>query len=115
MTSLDCFTFIDTIEALKSSTNKKQFKNELIHTRYKKGDISYQNRNHFFSDWIESNAMNDITCTLGACEKTIKYLNQNEKYLKEIPTVKREISYIKSTKIDTSLLKNGDYVGSIYR
>jgi len=109
--SLDCFTFIDTLEALKRSTNKKQFKNELIHTRYKNGDISYQSRNHFFSDWIGSNSMNDITCKLGACEKTTKYLNQNEKYLKEIPTVKREISYIKSTKIDTTLLKNGDYVG----
>lgn len=109
--SLDCFTFIDTIEALKRSSNKKEFKNELVNTRYKNGVISYQNRNHFFSDWIESNSMNDITCKLGACEKTTKYLNQNEKYLKEIPTVKRDISYIKSIKIDVSLLKNGDYVG----
>ena len=109
--SLDCFTFIDTIEALKSSNNKKQFEEKLVKTRYKDGDISYQSRNHFFSDWIESNSMNDITCTLGQCEKTIKYLNQNERYLKEIPTVKRDISYIKSTKIDISLLKNGDYIG----
>ncbi len=109
--SLDCFTFIDTIEALKSSNNKEQFKNKLIHTRYKNGDISYQNRNHFFSDWVDSNSMNDITCRLGACEKTTKYLNQNEKYLKEIPTVKRDISYIKSTNIDLTLLKDGDYVG----
>ena len=109
--SLDCFTFIDTIEALKNSNSKEQFRNKLIHTRYKNGDISYQSRNHFFSDWIESNSMHDITCTLGACEKTIKYLNQNEKYLKEISTVKREISYIKSTNIDLTLLKDGDYVG----
>ena len=29
--SLDCFTFIDTIEALKSSKNKEQFKNNLVH------------------------------------------------------------------------------------
>jgi hypothetical protein len=109
--ALDCFTFIDTIEALKGSTTKDQFKNNLVEIRYKNGNISYQMRNHFFSDWIVSNSMSDITCTLGPCKKVTKYLNQNEKYLKEIATVKRQISYIKTTKIDLSLLKNGDYIG----
>ena len=109
--SLDCFTFIDTIKALKKSSNKNEFKQNLVDTRYKSGNISYQNRNHFFSDWIESNSVKDITCSLGDCEKTIKYLNQDEKYLKEIATVKRKISYIKSNKIDMTLLENGDYIG----
>jgi len=109
--ALDCFTFIDTIEALKNSDSKNEFKQNLVNTRYKNGDISYYQRNHFFSDWLDSNSVQDITCKLGQCEKTIKYLNENEKYLKEIPTKKREISYIKSSFIDTTLLKNGDYIG----
>ena len=109
--SLDCFTFMDTLEALKKSENKKTFKQALINTRYKKGNISYNTRNHFFSDWIDSNNAIDITCTLGDCRKVTKYLNQNEKYLKEIPTVKREIYYIQTNTINMSLLKNGDYVG----
>lgn len=109
--SLDCFTFIDTIQALKQSTNKENFVNHLIDIRYKSGDISYKNRNHFFSDWIDSNAMTDITCSLGSCQKKVKYLNQNEKYLKEIEMVQREISYIKVQDINEALLKDGDYVG----
>jgi len=109
--ALDCFTFIDTVQALKTSQDKSEFKISLLNTRYKNGIVSYATRNHFFSDWIKSNDMSDITCSLGKCETVIKYLNQNEKYLKEIPTVKRKISYIKSSNIDISLLKNGDYVG----
>lgn len=109
--ALDCFTFIDTINALKNSDNKNEFKHNLINTRYKNGEISYHTRNHFFSDWLDVNSVQDITCTLGKCKKTIKYLNKDEKYLKEIPTQKREISYIKSNIVDTALLKNGDYIG----
>ena len=109
--ALDCFTYIDTIEALKGSHDKISFVNSLIDTRYKSGKITYENRNHFFSDWIESNRMIDITCTLGNCQEKIKYLNQNEKYLKEIKTVKRKISYINTKDIDSSLLLDGDYVG----
>ena len=109
--ALDCFTFIDTIEALKNATNQNSFVKNLINTRYKFGKISYQNRNHFFSDWISSNHMDDITCSLGQCQKTIKYLNQNEKYLKEIKTVRRQISYINIKDIDTTLLRTGDYIG----
>ncbi|MEA3352963.1 MAG: DUF1460 domain-containing protein [Campylobacterota bacterium] len=109
--ALDCFTFIDTIEALKNSKDLKNFKTKLIYTRYKNGKISYHARNHFFSDWVKSNSMEDITCDLGICEKDIKYLNENEKYLKQIPTVKRVISYIKPKHIDLSQLKNGDYIG----
>jgi hypothetical protein len=109
--ALDCFTFIDTIRALKYSQNKKEFKYNLIHTRYKDGNISYQNRNHFFSDWKYYNGVLDITCTVGPCEKNNKILNENEKYLKEIAPVKREISYIAPHKIDFSKVRSGDYVG----
>lgn len=109
--ALDCFTFIDTIEALKNSNDLTSFKNKLINTRYKDGQITYHNRNHFFSDWLTSNDMQDITCTLGNCKKQQKFLNQNFKYLKEIPTVNRDIFYIAAKDIDLSKLQNGDYVG----
>jgi len=109
--ALDCFTFIDTIEALKLSQTKQEFKKKLIQTRYKDAEISYFNRNHFFSDWVAYNEVKDITCTLGQCKTTTKFLNKDEKYLKQIPTVKRDISYISSNKIDISLLNSGDYIG----
>lgn len=109
--SIDCFTFIDTIEALKQSDNKKEFKSNLIHTRYKNGDISYFQRNHFFSDWLLNSNIKDITCSLGNCNRSKKYLNKEYKYLKGIPEVIREIKFIDPKKLDTSKLKNGDYVG----
>ena len=109
--ALDCFTFIDTIEALKNSHNLKSFRDKLIKTRYKDGLVTYHNRNHFFSDWLENNDMQDITCKLGICKKQQKFLNQNYKYLKEIPMVKRDIYYIAPTDINISKLQTGDYVG----
>ena len=109
--SLDCFTYIDTIEALKHSIDFESFRQKLIETRYKDAKVTYHNRNHFFSDWVESNGMKDITCELGACKKSMKVLNENYKYLKEIPEVLREISYIPTKEIDLSLLRDGDYIG----
>lgn len=109
--ALDCFTFIDTVHALSISQNAKEFKQNLIQTRYKGGQISYINRNHFFSDWLRNDDIEDITCSLGQCITVLKNLNKNEKYLEKIPSVKRNISYVSSNDIDISLLKNGDYVG----
>ena len=114
-TAFDCFTFIDTIESLKGSNSFDAFKSKLIDTRYKDGQISYKNRKHFFSDWVTYNKnIKDITCKIGKCKKTVKYLNKksNDKvYLKSIPIIKRDIFYIESKDIDISKLKVGDYIG----
>lgn len=47
---LDCFTFLDHV--LSEFLNK-----ELKDIRYKDGIISYETRNHYFSDWIENNGL----------------------------------------------------------
>ncbi len=109
--SLDCFTYIDTIEALKHSIDFEGFREKLIQTRYKDGKVTYHNRNHFFSDWVENNNIKDITCEVGKCKKSMKTLNENFKYLKEIPEVLREIAYIPVSDINLDLLQNGDYIG----
>ncbi len=109
--ALDCFTFIDTIEALQKGINREDFKNNLINTRYKNGTVSYHTRNHFFSDWLLKKNILDITCELGECKQSMKYLNKNEKYLKEIPTIQRVISYIEPQNIDIKKLHTGDYIG----
>jgi hypothetical protein len=109
--ALDCFTFLDTVEALKNSIDYDSFRQKLIEIRYKDGNVNYHHRNHFFSDWVEHNGLKDITCELGSCKKSLKVLNQDYKYLKEIPEVIREISYIATKEIDISKLKSGDYIG----
>ncbi len=113
--NVDCFTFIDSIEALKGSDNLEEFKTKLIFIRYKNSKISYKTRKHFFSDWVMFNPnIKDVTCTLGICKKTTKYLNEKtngEVYIKDIPIVKRVIYYIEPKDIELSKLKDGDYIG----
>jgi hypothetical protein len=109
--ALDCFTFIDTIKALKYSTDYKSFIKYMLDTRYKSSEVGYHTRNHFFSDWLQNPTIKDITCKLGNCKKSTKILNKNYKYLKEIEPKKRDIFYIHPNDIDTSKLKNGDYIG----
>lgn len=109
--NFDCFTFIDTIEALKDD----RFKSALRDIRYKNGIIDYKNRNHFFSDWkVYNKNIKDITCDIGSCKKVTKKLNKKDKnsvYLKGIDIVKRDIYYTTPDKIEFSKLKSGDYIG----
>ena len=118
---VDCFTFIDYIEAMRLSGSFPEFKINLRKVRYKSGIVAFENRNHFFTDWREFNSdfIDDITEEIGA-EKTIrvqKTLNQKKDrthFLPGIQTVKREIKYIPSESIDDSVLsklRTGDYVG----
>jgi hypothetical protein len=118
---VDCFTFLDYIEAMRLSGSFYEFKINLRKVRYKSGIVAFENRNHFFTDWLEFNSdfIDDITEKIGA-EKTIrvqKTLNQKKDrthFLPGIQTVKREIKYIPSESIDDSVLsklRTGDYVG----
>ena len=118
---VDCFTFIDYIEAMRLSGSFPEFKVNLRKVRYKSGIVAFENRNHFFTDWREFNSdfIDDITEEIGA-EKTIrvqKTLNQKKDrtyFLPGIQTVKREIKYIPSGSINDSVLsklRTGDYVG----
>ena len=109
--SFDCFTFIDYIEASKSDN----ITDAMQTIRYKDKTVSYTNRNHFFSDWSTYNPnIKDISCEVGICIKTTKYLNKKsstELYLKGIDIVKREISYITANTLNLDLLLDGDYIG----
>lgn len=118
---VDCFTFIDYIEAMRLSGSFPEFKVNLRKVRYKSGIVAFENRNHFFTDWREFNSdfIDDITEEIGA-EKTIrvqKTLNQKKDrtyFLPGIQTVKREIKYIPPDSINDSVLnklRTGDYIG----
>ncbi len=118
---VDCFTFIDYIEAMRLSGSFPEFKVNLRKVRYKSGIVAFEDRNHFFTDWREFNSdfIDDITEEIGA-EKTIrvqKTLNQKKDrtyFLPGIQTVKREIKYIPPDSINDSVLsklRTGDYVG----
>ena len=118
---VDCFTFIDYVEAMRLSGSPAEFRDTLIRVRYRGGVVSFENRNHFFTDWREFNAdlVDDVTGKIGGAktEKTKEILNQKEdgtSILPGIQPVQREILYIPSKALDVSVvrqLSTGDYIG----
>jgi hypothetical protein len=118
---VDCFTYIDYVEAMRLSNSFSAFKVNLRKVRYKSGIVVFENRNHFFTDWRERNSdsIDDITEEIGFQKaiKIQKLLNEKEDgtyFLLGVHPVKREFSYIPSDAVDDLILhklKTGDYVG----
>ncbi|MBF6453834.1 DUF1460 domain-containing protein [Nocardia cyriacigeorgica] len=118
---VDCFTYLDYVEALSRSTTREEFIANLIDTRYTGGRVEFTQRKHFFTDWAHTEriAATDITATLPAPTFTVtKHLNakaDGSNYLPGLPVVDREISYIPSTAVDDNAiahLRTGDYIGA---
>lgn len=118
---LDCFTYLDYVQALLNSTSKPEFVKNLIQTRYTDGNIIFLNRKHFFTDWAYSkthNPADDITARLSPAAMSIEK-NLNEKsdggaYLPGLPVVKRTVTYIPSDLINektVNQLQTGDLIG----
>jgi len=118
---MDCFTYIDYVEALRLSDTYEEFSPNLKNVRYKRGKVSFQNRNHFFSDWPAQNSKNvmDVTYQVGsgkaiAVEKDLNLKTDGSTFLPGIPIVQREFYYIPTSAIDDETLAKlhtGDYVG----
>ena len=120
LSGVDCFTFIDYVEAMRMSGSFDGFIGNLQKVRYKSGRVSFQDRNHFFTDWIESNreTVADVTGRVGgpATAVAIKMLNQKEDgacWLPGIRSLRRELRYMPSSALGTALekLETGDYAG----
>ncbi len=118
---VDCFTFLDYVEAMRLSRSFTEFEINLKRVRYKDGVVSFANRNHFFTDWLKNNAdfIVEITNKIGGQNVAITKKNLNIKengtlFLPGIPYKEREISYIPSESFDEAIfdkLVTGDYVG----
>lgn len=118
---VDCFTFIDYIEAMRLSGSFSEFRDTLKKVRYRSGRVAVENRNHFFTDWKAHNAASvfDVTEALGE-DRAIavrKRLNQKEDGTFFVPGIApqdRKIQYIPSEAVDSALmdrLMTGDYAG----
>ena len=117
---IDCFTFLDYVESMRLSSSFNEFKENLKRVRYR-GEISFKNRNHFFTDWCEFNSdlIDDVTEQVGG-KKVIrvkKILNEKEDgtlFLKGIQPRERLIHYIPANTLDDLIinaLRTGDYIG----
>lgn len=125
---MDCLTFIEYIEAMRLSNSFSEFMENLKKVRYYQGRVAFESRNHFFTDWIESNIGNrfeicphveDMTGRIGGA-KTVKVkkrlnLKADGRYIiPGVPYKDREIRYIPADRVDDMVidrLKTGDYVG----
>ena len=115
---MDCFTFLDYVEGMRISHAFAEFRKNVAHVRYSEGRISYEGRNHFFTDWIGENAglVYDATGEAGGGEarRVLKMLNVREDGSSLLPGIEpkeREIAYIPTGAIDVNRLKTGDYAG----
>lgn len=118
---MDCFTFLDYVEAMRVSRSFSEFVINLKRVRYKDGVVTFENRNHFFTDWLEYNSdfVDEVTDIIGSQKIDIikKILNIKENgtlFLPGILSTEREIRYIPRERFDDSVfskLITGDYVG----
>lgn len=118
---MDCFTFIDYVEALSLSDSFTEFGDNLKKIRYRNGIVAFQNRNHFFSDWPVNNPdyIKDVTSEIGGTKtvgvpKKLNLKSDGTYYLPGIPLKNRTIYYIPAAALDEAVLSRlmtGDFVG----
>lgn len=119
--AVDCFTYLDYVEALSRSATRDEFVANLVDTRYAGAQVDFAHRKHFFTDWAHTPriAATDITASLSPGAVTVsKALNAKSDgslYLPGIPVVNRDITYIPSGAVDSGVLgqlRTGDYIGA---
>ena len=118
---VDCFTFIEYMEAMRRAGSFDEFRKHLHFVRYRIGNIAYENRNHFFTDWKAFNAefVVDVTQYIGADKTKDVSKRLNEKhdgglFLPGVACRLREVTYIPSLFVDDEVMENlqtGDYAG----
>jgi len=118
--AVDCFTYLDYVEALRRSSSENGFVQNLIRTRYKDGRVDYFDRKHFFTDWAVLRPVNarDVTRSLGASVVTEdKLLNRKADgslFIPALGVTSRAVSYIPGTAVNQAVLaqlRDGDYIG----
>jgi len=118
---VDCFTLIDYVEAMRLSGSFSEFTENLKGVRYRRGEVSFEMRNHFFTDWPEYNAgtIEDVTAVIGgpkiiSVHKRLNLKGDGTPIIPGIPPKEREIHYIPVNALDNLILgrlKTGDYAG----
>lgn len=121
LSGVDCFTFVDYVEAMRLSDSFEGARNNLQKVRYRNSVVAYESRKHFFTDWAEYNpaSVDDLTKRIGGrkIKSVPKMLNRREDGTPLLPGIKshqRTINYIAPENIDGSVLQKlstGDYAG----
>lgn len=118
--AVDCFTFLDYVEALRRATSLADFPRSLIEVRYRNHRVSFVQRRHFFSEWAmgPSPVAQDVTRQVSPrAVRVTKWLNRGPHgamLIQGIAAVPHVVSYIPSAAVSTATLSHlqpGDYIG----
>jgi hypothetical protein len=55
VSGFDCVTFVETVLALAHSETPVEFRDELVRLRYRGGTVAWEERLHYFSEWMLEN------------------------------------------------------------
>lgn len=119
LSQVDCFTYIDYVEAMRLSASYDAFAANLARVRYKRGKIAYAARRHFFTDWASTSHVTDVTAAIGGkhARTELKVLNRKADgslFVPGIPEKRRRVAYIPSPAAGLEAaagLRTGDYIG----
>ncbi len=117
--AVDCFTYLDYVEAMRLSDSFPRFVDALARVRYREGIVAYTARRHFFTDWLETPRVREVTEAIApekvvAAEKTLNKKDAESLYLAGIGVTERRVRYIAAYSLDERTLREirtGDYVG----
>ncbi|HUJ68127.1 MAG TPA: N-acetylmuramoyl-L-alanine amidase-like domain-containing protein, partial [Syntrophorhabdales bacterium] len=117
--SMDCFTFIDYVEAMRLSSSFGDFRGHLRKVRYRGAMVTYGTRRHFFTDWRPTRRVRDVTREVGgkkvgSAVKTLNRKADGSPVLTGIPEKERRIIFVPTSLVDRGVLgslRTGDYVG----
>lgn len=122
----DCFTLLDTLEAMRRQTLQpgttlpQQLQRVRYHGPGAQSEVSWLTRNHFFSDWLYYSPqwVTDVTPELGLepadSRQVRKQLNQKSDgtlWLEGIPQRSVVMNVLAAEALDYSRLQAGDYIG----
>ena len=117
--AVDCFTLLDYVEALRRIDSYDTFAQALIDVRYRNHNVSWPTRRHFFSDWVDSPFIADVTIAVAgtavrSVNKTLNLQANGENLLPSVPIRETVLNYIPTEAITGEVvarLQAGDYVG----
>ncbi len=118
---MDCFTFLDYVEAIRMSSSLADFPPALQRVRYHGGVVTYRTRNHFFTGWAVYNTgfVADVTAEVGQGKAVIvqKELNRRADGTLMLDGIESRASTFTVLPVDAfneeiaANMRTGDYAG----